>query len=72
VQDAAPCYAGDGPDCCGVRVREQYVLGPLCAGCLGLVAERVAEWVEAYPLATAGAKPWAEVAVLRAGRWEAR
>jgi len=51
---------------------DQFVVGPLCAGCLELVAALAAQWTGAYPLATAEAKPWAEVAVLRGGRWGVR
>jgi hypothetical protein len=51
---------------------EQFVLGPCCAMCVGLVAERVAEWTAEYPLASCELRPWAEVAVLRGGVWGPR
>jgi hypothetical protein len=39
-----------------------FVLGPVCGGCLDAVAQRVADWTVAHPLATAEALPWCQAA----------
>lgn len=57
------------PETPGIWSGHEFVLGPMCAGCIEGVAAVVGRWSEAYPLIEAAAVPWSSVAVLREGRW---